>query len=67
MQGRDRDADVENRLAVTRRERVWGEINWETGADTYTPLYKKQRTKNLLGGTENCSQCSAMTNTGKES
>ena len=44
-----------------------GEINWETGVDIYTSLYKKQKTKDLLGGIENCSQYSAMTNMGKES
>ena len=59
--------DIENKLVVTRRESVCGEINWETGVDTYTSLYKKQKTKDLLGGTENCSQYSAMTNMGKES
>ena len=59
--------DIENKLVVTRRESVCGEINWETGVDIYTSLYKKQKTKDLLGGTENCSQYSAMTNMGKES
>ena len=36
------DTDAENKLMVLKGGR-WGGVHWETGTDTYTPLYVKQK------------------------
>ena len=67
MQNRNRVANVENKLMVTRGWWV-GEINWEIGMDIYTLLYIKQVTnKDLLYSIGNPTQYFVMTYTGKES
>ena len=41
LQNRNRVTDVENKLMVTKGERVAGGINWETVIDIYTLLFIK--------------------------
>ena len=36
----ERVTDVENNLMITREDGVVGGINWETGLDIYTSIYK---------------------------
>ena len=62
-----KESDLENKPVVIRGLR-WGGINWETGTDIYMLLYVKQITyKDLLYGTGNSTQYSAMTYMGKKS
>ena len=41
LQNRNRNTDVEDKLMVTKGERRWGGINWETEIDIYILLYIK--------------------------
>ena len=67
LQNRNRVADVENKLMVTKGEKGRG-IGWEIGIDIYTLLYIKQITiKNLLYSTGKSIQYSVLTYMGIES
>ena len=53
---------------VTKGERWWGGINWESGINIYTLLYIKEIiNKDLLYSTGNSTQYSVITYNGKES
>ena len=41
LQNRNRFTDLENKLRVTKGERLWGGINEEFGINIYTLLYVK--------------------------
>ena len=57
----------QNKLTVTKGERVWGGINWEFGISIYTLLRIKQINKDLLYSTGNYIQYLVITYDGKES
>ena len=62
MQGKARDADVENGLVDMERRETGSRMNWETGIDIHTLLCIKQVTnENLLYGTVNSTHCSNLT------
>ena len=59
MQGRSRDADVQNEMWT------WG-INWVIGTDLHTiPCVKQSASKNLLYSIGNSAQCSVVTQRGE--
>ena len=61
LQGRNRDADVENRHVDTEREGKGG-TNWEIRIDIYTlPCEKWIASGNLLYSTGSSARCSVMT------
>ena len=63
LQNRNRITDLENKLMVTKGERLAGGcINWEFGIDIYILLYLKWMTnKDLLYSRGNSTQYSVIT------
>ena len=62
-QNRKRGTDVENKHRYQRGKRIGG-MNWEAGIDTYMLMIlciKQMVNENPLYGTENSTQCFAMT------
>ena len=52
---------------VTKREMLWGGMNWEVGSGMYTLLFiKLVSNKDLLYSTRECTQYSVITYMGKE-
>ena len=60
MQGRNRDADVENGCVDTGGDGEGG-VNWEMGTDIYTLPYTQDRASGKLLYSRSSAQCSMMT------
>ena len=61
FEGRNGDADMENRIVDTVREEQ-GRMNWENNIDIYTPPCAQQiADKKLLSNTGSPAWCSVMT------